>query len=676
MDKGYEGPALGDNDEVTMDAMYSLATHYFQQLNPDAEKKKRTTFSRRKQKAPPKLHPKYVLTILAEYLKVLKGLPNVVRVSTAVSQTVTVVGDVHGQLRDLQLIFEQNSMPSTANPYIFNGDIVDRGSHSLEVCMILFGLAVADPTCVRINRGNHEDYSVCDTYGFTDEIFTKYPGKMGIEIAELFAEVFAFLPIATIVDDSVLVVHGGLGRYTLEFLNSIERHQFKTLQGVPEELWEGEDYGSIKHDEWEALMDALWSDPGDDDGLEPNYKRGAGATWGPDVTERWLDREGLTELIRSHECVEYGYLMHHNNRVMTLFSASCYYDGESNWGAYVRLNSTTKDLDSDREVMKSSITLEQYCVDESGRNGGTPRWKDGDAAAVTQASIERIRLLLYDYKERLRDEFCKLDPHDTGAIAKKDWAEVMGRVVALKLPWLHLREHFVPLRGRDKVEYKPFIEELRASFTAANSSMEVPVPEYIYRNLPELEACFRLLDGSGSGVVSRQDFGKACDALSLASKTSISESDKQFLVDQLDPEKTDKISFVDFLNSIRYSYMDLGPDAENAAAASPATAVSSAPVKTAEEVDAEAATDEDEADDEIDEPVDLHANRPASEVSLSRRGPFGLTLYITLDCGVRPRSNAGNGNTNARGSSRTPRRRTTKTSRNGSVRESCRSPSR
>ena len=39
---------------------------------------------------------------------------------------------------------------------------------------------------------------------------------------------------------------------------------------------------------------------------------------------------------------------------------------------------------------------------------------------------------------------------------------------------------------------------------------------------------------------------------------------------------------------------------------------------SAEEVDAEAATDEDEADDEIDEPVDLHANRPASEVSLSR----------------------------------------------------------
>ena len=36
---------------------------------------------------------------------------------------------------------------------------------------MLIGLAVAEPHSVFINRGNHEDYMVCQHYGFIDEIF-------------------------------------------------------------------------------------------------------------------------------------------------------------------------------------------------------------------------------------------------------------------------------------------------------------------------------------------------------------------------------------------------------------------------------------------------------------------------------------------------------------------------
>ena len=176
--------------------------------------------------------------------------------------------------------------------------------------------------------------------------------------------------------------------------------------------------------------------------MEPNYKRGAGATWGPDFTEKWLDNEGLTELIRSHECVEFGYEMHHNNRVMTLFSASCYYDGESNWGAYARLNSTTKDKDTDEVVNKSSVTLHQYCCEEDISK--MAKWQKHDAAEVTRASVERIRLILYEYKERLRDEFAKLDVKKSGSITKTEWARTMSHVVAIRLPWLHLLQHFIP----------------------------------------------------------------------------------------------------------------------------------------------------------------------------------------------------------------------------------------
>lgn len=52
----------------------------------------------------------------------------------------------------------QNGLPSLDNPYIFNGDFVDRGSNSVEVAVILFSCLVMNKMQIFINRGNHEDH--------------------------------------------------------------------------------------------------------------------------------------------------------------------------------------------------------------------------------------------------------------------------------------------------------------------------------------------------------------------------------------------------------------------------------------------------------------------------------------------------------------------------------------
>ena len=50
---------------------------------------------------------------------------------------ITVCGDIHGQYYDLLNIYALNGIPSKENPYLFNGDFIDRGSFSCEVIITL-----------------------------------------------------------------------------------------------------------------------------------------------------------------------------------------------------------------------------------------------------------------------------------------------------------------------------------------------------------------------------------------------------------------------------------------------------------------------------------------------------------------------------------------------------------
>eukprot|EP00746_Dinoflagellata_sp_MGD_P166354 gnl/MRDRNA2_/MRDRNA2_96182_c0_seq1.p1 gnl/MRDRNA2_/MRDRNA2_96182_c0~~gnl/MRDRNA2_/MRDRNA2_96182_c0_seq1.p1 ORF type:complete len:1021 (-),score=236.76 gnl/MRDRNA2_/MRDRNA2_96182_c0_seq1:36-3098(-) len=245
-----------------------------------------------------------------------------------------VVGDTHGQLSDVLYIFHQLGCPSEQNMYLFNGDIADRGQSAVEIFLLLAAFFLADPKGIVINRGNHEneDMNALDADaggGFLDEALRKY----GIKVYRRFVSAFKVLSLCTIIQKECFVVHGGLTRVktlTIEYLNTIDYRACTTPEPTAT---------SVKE---QVFSDLLWSDPMDNPG-KYRSDRGVGITFGPDVTEKFCEKNVLRYMIRSHQLPhgQRGFMKHHSGRCITIFSASNYCGNAGNYGAVLVFKAET-----------------------------------------------------------------------------------------------------------------------------------------------------------------------------------------------------------------------------------------------------------------------------------------------------------------------------------------------
>ena len=179
-----------------------------------------------------------------------------------ISSPITICGDIHGQFYDLMQLFRVGGDCPQTN-YIFMGDFVDRGFHSIETFLLLLALKVRYPERITLIRGNHESRGVTQIYGFYDECLRKYGS---VNVWRYCTEVFDFLPLAAVIDDQIFCVHGGLSPCfdTLDEIKTIDRKQ------------------EVPHDG--AMSDLMWSDPEDISGWSMS-PRGAGFLFGSDIVE-------------------------------------------------------------------------------------------------------------------------------------------------------------------------------------------------------------------------------------------------------------------------------------------------------------------------------------------------------------------------------------------------------
>ncbi|GAA6097545.1 serine/threonine-protein phosphatase with EF-hands 2 [Tachysurus ichikawai] len=573
------------------------------------------------------LHSRYVLQLLLETWKLLKGLPNINRISTCHSKEITICGDLHGQLEDLLLIFYKNGMPSLEKPYVFNGDFVDRGKDSVEILLILFVFLLVYPGEVYLNRGNHEDHIINLRYGFTKEVLGKY--KMhGKQILKLLQKIFSWLPLATVIDQKVLIVHGGISDSTdLALVARMDRHKYVSALRPPKQkstvsmrssvdskiedeslnskhsiLSRGASFTNYRplpsretfqcrslqdfsttvaktmeeeqkiqqrqtsiaqpgssltykhcsistssesaresintrdnvNNEWKEILDLLWSDPMTEDGCIPNEVRGGGCYWGPSVTEDFLNKHNLQLIIRSHECKQDGYEFCHNRKVLTIFSASNYYEVGSNRGALVRLGPD----------------LVPYFI-QYQTNSKTREMSFGQSIRRTEHSaLKVLREQLFTHKSDLISAFQEYDKKKTGLISLNDWSSVVGQVLHLELPWRMLRSQLLTNTTNDMLDYHNWFRNLAVKETSCEY-IEQTLLETLYRHRSTLETIFRIVDTDNSGLISFEDFCQTWKLLSAYLKMEISTEAINDLVVSIDMNKDGYIDIDEFMESFR-----------------------------------------------------------------------------------------------------------------------------
>ena len=133
-------------------------------------------------------------------------------------------------------------------------------------------------------RGNHESSVTNRIYGFYDECKRRY----NIRLWKSFTDLFNYLPVAALIDDKILCMHGGL---------SPDLKNIQSIQDI--------------------------SRPTDIVDYDEN-DRGVSVIFGEKVVTDFNKKNDLDLIIRAHQVVDEGYEFFANRQLITIFSAPNY----------------------------------------------------------------------------------------------------------------------------------------------------------------------------------------------------------------------------------------------------------------------------------------------------------------------------------------------------------------
>ena len=265
---------------------------------------------------------------------------------------VYVIGDLHGNFKDFSYFAKAFGLWSSAEfipvKFLFLGDYVDRGLHSIETLAFVLALKIRFPEKVFLLRGNHEcaeingDEDIYQSGSFKYQLRLTYGAKEGIRLWQAFNACFDQMPLAAVIDNKIFCVHAGIPRFVSRCPDAPILDTVAAIQRPP----------NINDD---LVFDLIWADPatateerylgceGFPEGFGPNARGPATCVFGKRAVEMFCRNSGCSHLIRAHQSPKLGVEIAKNATILTVFSSS-HYCGAFNRAAAVLVHDHKLDV--------------------------------------------------------------------------------------------------------------------------------------------------------------------------------------------------------------------------------------------------------------------------------------------------------------------------------------------
>lgn len=315
-----------------------------------------------------------VAKLIEETQKIIEREPSLLRLRAPLK----IFGNINGQIGDLLKLFEHFGMPCDilkqgdieGFTYLFLGDYIDYGKFNVEVLCLLFALKIKYPDSIFMLRGHHEDIFVNKSLGFAEECIAKFNDNLNDanSIYQQFNRLFEYLPLAALVEEKILCVHGGIGNSlnSLSEIDSLERPI--EVSHIPSTPYE------------KIVVDLLLSDPvsyehelkNQSNAERDFFSAGYVCKFGMERITKFLSENNLSFIIRSHENVIDGFEKFANEKVVTVFSNMNYMGKNLNASAVLIIKKNS-------ELVPKAIYPPQNLVNSS-------RW-------ITRSPTEEIAMI-------------------------------------------------------------------------------------------------------------------------------------------------------------------------------------------------------------------------------------------------------------------------------------------
>ncbi len=252
-----------------------------------------------------------IIDLCEKVNKILDNEPSLLRLDD-IYKKILVVGDTHGDY-DITNDIVQKFKSENYDFMIFLGDYVDRGEKAIQNINFLLNMKIMEPKKLILLRGNHEFPSMNMNYGFYNQVFAYFKEDFE-EVYEYYKRTFSKLPYA-IVYNNILMLHGGI-----PIRKEGESYTLKDIANIPKNVQTLEELPDI-------AQQIVWNDPKETIQQDEFSYRGIGYFFGLKSFNKFMTKNNLEYLIRSHEAFLGGYKTFFNEKLISLFTCEYYRRG-------------------------------------------------------------------------------------------------------------------------------------------------------------------------------------------------------------------------------------------------------------------------------------------------------------------------------------------------------------